>query len=80
VTEVNEIVCTNKCFSVLEIAEGCEVSIGSSNEILIEKLKMHRVAAKFVPRLMSQDQKDNRVTTVCRGLLDYANDNEMFMK
>jgi len=66
VTKVNEIVRCNR--RVREIAEVCDFSVGSCREILTEKLGTHRVATKFVPRLMSQDQKDNRVT-ICRELL-----------
>jgi hypothetical protein len=73
VTKVNEIERSNRRLTIEEIAEDCNISVGSCHEILVEKLGMHRVAAKFVPRLMSQDQKDNRVT-ICQELLDRAND------
>lgn len=65
--------------TVREIAEDCNISVGSCHEILVEKLGMHRVAAKFVPRLMSEDQKDNRIT-ICQELIDRANDYDMFMR
>ena len=35
-----------------------------------EELKMHRVAAKFVPRLMTSDEEAHRVQ-VCQDLLDH---------
>ena len=40
-----------------------EVGIGyrSCLRILTEQLNMHRIAAKFVPRVLTQDQKDSRV-------------------
>ena len=73
-----EIVRSNRRLTVREIAEDCNISVGSCHEILVEKLGMHPVAVKFVPRLMSQDQKDNRVT-ICQELLDRANyDTSMF--
>ena len=41
---------------------------------------MHRVAAKFVPRLMTSDQEAHRVQ-VCQDLLDHAkNDKELSSK
>ena len=38
---------------------------------------MHRVAAKFVPRLLTEEQKQNRVT-VSQDLLDRSNTDENF--
>jgi hypothetical protein len=39
---------------------------------------MHRVAAKFVPRLLTEDQRE-RCVAVCQELLDRANEDENFM-
>ena len=46
---------------------------------MIEKLKLHRVAAKFVPRLLTEEQKQNRVT-VSQELLDRSNTDKNFLK
>lgn len=40
---------------------------------------MHRIVAKFVPRLMSQDQKDNYVI-IYQELLNQVNSDEIIMK
>jgi histone-lysine N-methyltransferase SETMAR len=40
---------------------------------------MHRIAAKFVPRLLTDDQKQNRVD-VSQELVDRANGNNNFLK
>ena len=40
---------------------------------------MHRVAAKFVPRLLTEEQKQNRVI-VSQELLDRSNTDENFLK
>jgi len=37
------------------------IGYGSCQRILSEQLNMHRIAAKFVPIVLTQDQKDNRV-------------------
>ena len=44
-----------------------EVGIGSGScqRILTEQLNMHRIAAKFVPSVLTQDQKDSRVA-ICQ--------------
>jgi len=46
-----------------------EVGIGyvSCQRILTEQLNMHRIAAKFVPIVLTQDQKDNLVV-ICQEL------------
>ena len=46
-----------------------EVGIGyvSCQRILTEQLNMHRIAAKFVPKVLTQDQKDSRVA-ICQEL------------
>jgi len=40
---------------------------------------MHRVAAKFVPRLLSEDQKQNR-DGVSKEFVNRANADEHFLK
>ena len=45
------------------------VSWSSCQRILTEELHMKRVAAKFVPRLLSEDQRANRLD-VCREMKD----------
>ena len=40
------------------------IGYGSCQWILTEHLNMHRIAAKFVPRVLTQDQKDSRVASV----------------
>ena len=43
------------------------IGYGSCQRILTEQLNMHRTAAKFVPRVLTQDQKDRRVA-ICQEL------------
>ena len=79
VQKINDLVRANRRLTVREIAEEVSISTGSCHEILTEKFNLHRVAAKFVPRLMTEQQKENRVD-VCRQLLERANDDETFMQ
>jgi hypothetical protein len=56
-----------KCFityhrlTICEVAEEAVISKTVFHEILTENLGMHHVAAKFVPRLLSEDKKQNCV-------------------
>jgi hypothetical protein len=40
---------------------------------------MHRVVSNFVPRLLTQDQRDSRAA-ICQELLDHASNDENFLK
>jgi len=37
------------------------IGYGSCQRFLIEQLNMHQIAAKFVPRVLTHDQKDSQV-------------------
>ena len=43
------------------------IGYGSCRRILTEQLNMHRIAVKFVPRVLTQDQRDSRVA-ICQEL------------
>ena len=61
VDKINILMRANRPLTIRELSEECGISVGSSYEIMTSKLKMHRVAAKFVPRLMTDNQKVNCV-------------------
>ena len=76
VNKINTLVRTNRRLTIREIAElPCGISDGSCYEILTAKLKMHRVTAKFVPRLKTDNQNANRVR-VCQEQLDRSDEDE----
>ena len=59
----------NRRLTVREVSEEVEICRSSCHLILTGKLKMRRVAAKCVPRLLTDAQKENRVT-VSQELFD----------
>jgi histone-lysine N-methyltransferase SETMAR len=67
VAQVREKICADRCLTIREIAEEVNVSCGSCQAILSEDLAMRHVAAKFVPRLLSDDQKSQHIE-VCEEL------------
>jgi len=69
----------NKSLTVREVADKVCISIGSCHQIFTEKLQMNHVSAKFVPHLLTDDQKENRVE-ISQELLVNANGNENFLK
>jgi hypothetical protein len=50
--------------TIHELTDTVWISYGVCQEILTEKLNMRRIAAKFVPRLLTNDQEKWRVN-VC---------------
>ena len=76
---VRDLILQNRRLTIREIAEDVGISFGSCQAILTEKLNMHRVAAKFVPRVLTEDQKANRVN-ISQELLDRVSVDENFLK
>ena len=79
VETVRAVIRGNHRLTVREVADEAGISIGSCHHIFTEKLKTRRVSAKFVPRLLTDDQKENRVE-ISQELLANANGNENFFK
>jgi hypothetical protein len=44
------------------------------------KLEMHHGISKFVPQLLTQDQRGGSHIAICQELLDYASKGENFLK
>ena len=64
--------------TIRDIAEEVGVGYGTCQRVLTEELGMHRVAAKFVPRILTADQKQQRVN-VCTELRQLVSDDETFL-
>ena len=54
------------------------VGYGTCQRVLTEQLGMHRVAAKFVPRILTADRKQQRFN-VCTELRQLVSDDEAFL-
>ena len=57
----------DRCRTIHDLCAEVGIGYGSCQRILTEQLNMHRIAAKFVPRVLTQDQKDSRVV-ICQEL------------
>jgi hypothetical protein len=79
VAQVRSVIRSNRRLTVREVAEECDISLGSCHNILTEKLGMHLVATTFVPRLLTDEQKEQR-DAISQELLDQANSDENFLK
>ena len=76
---VLHLILQNRRLTISEITEDVGTSFGSCQAILTEKLNMQRVVAKFVPCVLTEDQKAHRVN-ISQELLDRVNVDENFLK
>jgi len=79
IEKVRSVIRENCRLTIREVSEEVVICKSSCHTILTEKLKMRRVAAKFVLRLLTEEQKQNRVS-VSQELLDRSNTDENFLK
>jgi histone-lysine N-methyltransferase SETMAR len=75
---VREIIHADRRLTIREAAEEIRVAFGTCQKIVTEDLQMRHVTAKFVPRLLTAEQKDDRVS-VCTDLRDRAQNNPNIM-
>jgi len=78
VARVREIIRADRHLTIREVAEEVKIAFVTCQKILTEDLQMRRVAVKFVPHLLTAEQKDNRVS-VCTDLRDQAENDPNFM-
>jgi len=79
IEKVRSVIRENRRLTIREVSQEVGICKSSCHTILTEKLKMNRVAAKFVPRLLTEEQKYNRVS-VSKELSDLSNSDENFLK
>ena len=72
IDQVRSLVMQDRRVTVQELAEEVGISTGSVHSILTDDLTMWRVSAKFVPKLLTMQQKQLRLE-VSQYMLDYAN-------
>ena len=77
--QVREKVLENCRLTVREIVAEMGISTGSVHSILTEDLNLRRVSAKFVLKLLTEQQKELR-KEISEGMLDLANHVSEFIK
>jgi len=79
IANVRTIVRNNRRLTVREIADDCGISMGSCDAILTDDLHMKRVCAKFVPCLLTDDQRE-QCQTIARDLFERSCEDVQFLK
>ncbi|XP_077499637.1 protein GVQW3-like [Amblyomma americanum] len=72
IAEVNAVVMRDRRVTIREIAEGVGISTFSAHSIITKDLAMKRVTAKFVPKLLTVEQKQ-LCAEVSQDMLDSTN-------
>jgi len=57
IARIQELVRHDRRRTIHDIAEEVRIGYGTCQQVLTEEVGMHRVAAKFVPRILTADQK-----------------------
>jgi histone-lysine N-methyltransferase SETMAR len=78
VARVQEMIRADRRLTIREVADDIGISIGTCHKIVNEDLHMRRVSAKLVPRHLTEDQKDDRLS-ICTNLLEIAKNDANFM-
>jgi len=78
VEKIREQINEDRRYTIDEISEATGVSWSSCQRFLTVDLNMRRVAAKFVPRLLAQDQKNIRLT-LCQELKNQIESDPNFL-
>ena len=78
IAKVREAILADRRQTIHDVCEIVGLSYGTVQRILADNLNMRRISARFVPRLLSHDQKANRVS-VCRELKQQARGDPTFI-
>lgn len=79
VEKIKELLNTDRRLTCEEVAREVGISRGSAHTILTTNLNMRRIAARWVPHCLSDDQKTGRMD-IAQNLLDrYKNEGDSFL-
>ena len=79
VEDARAMILENRQVTIVELVNHFEISHGSAYDIIHNRLGFHKVCARWVPKQLTKEQKNNRVA-ICQHLLDrYANEGEAFL-
>jgi hypothetical protein len=78
IAKVHEAIFADRRQTIHDVCEIVGLSYGTVQRILVDNLNMRRISARFVPRLLSDNQKALHVS-VCRELKQQARDNPNFI-
>ena len=60
IVQIKNFIDKDRCVSIETISAQFDVSVGTVHKIIREELKMRKICAKFVPKVLREDQKERR--------------------
>jgi len=73
IAKIRQILCENRWLTVRSITEQVNIDRETVRKILTEDLDMRKVCAKMVPKELTEEQNQRRVT-ICQDLLESQDD------
>lgn len=77
---IRELIEGDRHLTVLAIAEQVGISYGSAQSTISDELGFRKVCARWVPRLLREDQKANRLAVCERLLARYQAEGDKFLR
>jgi histone-lysine N-methyltransferase SETMAR len=74
--KIGELIRAYLRITVLELLQEVGISVGSVEKILHNELKVSRVSARWVPRLLSPEQRERRLMAITQLLQRYESEAE----
>jgi len=78
IVKVQEVILEDRKQTIHNVCNHVGLSYGSCQHIPVDELNMRRIAAKFLPRLLNNDQRDHWVQ-VCNELQKAVRHNHNFL-
>jgi len=79
VEDARAMILENRRVTIDELANHFEISNGSAYDIIHNRLVFRKVCARWVPKQLTEEQKNNRVAICQRQLDRYAKEGEAFL-
>ena len=73
--QVEAAILEDRCITVCQLVQNVKISVGSVEKIIRDHLHMHKVSARWIPKLLTPFQKQERVDC-SKALLDTCQENQ----
>ena len=80
IESIKDVIYTDRRVTIREICDLTGHSYGTVHKILEKHLNMHKVSARWIPRLLSNDNKDTRVNASRKFLQRYRKEGDTFLQ
>ncbi|XP_066906603.1 histone-lysine N-methyltransferase SETMAR-like [Halyomorpha halys] len=71
--QINDKILENCCFTIIELSEHFpQISWSLEHQIVVEKLGYHKFCARWVPKILMEDHKKQRLATALTFLQEYS--------